>query len=633
MRLTLIFANLLMSTIMPTDAAMLPSAAVAPVRGVAAVAPQHRPAVAALTATAATPSTAAMPATTGDDALALYHKIQNCAEQDTKLGRAVAGAVEVLSQALRLYGDDALVTSFNGGKDAVVVLHLARAVSAGVAAQAAAQAADGHPAPPPPPPPGLRVIYFEQRDEFAEVDAFVHECVARYGLRLVSYDNTPFAEGLQKCIGEHGSRAFVLGTRSTDPNAAGQESFAPSSNWMPPFMRVNPILGWGYAEVWEFLRHFSLPYCSLYEVGYTSLGKRSDTAPNPALLKPDGSYAPAWELSEELLERAGRDAKLELPLHPAEAAAARGEPIEARTAALLVIGDEILSGKTPEANGYEAARALKACGVTLRRVAVVADRLGEISTELSKMAAEFDIVMTSGGLGPTHDDITVRATAAGLRRPYERNAQMEATIRAKLADTVQDEVVTKMSTLPRGALLRQPPNAEESWPILQCANVFVLPGVPHLFLSKVRDAAPLSPPPARPHTPHLSPPLLVPSSRQLGVICEHFLRGAPPAAQRKLLLRVEELSLVTALNEVVAAHQTVHFGSYPRDGSDDGVLTIITLEAPDEAELDAAVDALLATLPPDAVARVSSADEPFDSPPTSPVMQPATKAAPPPAAV
>ena len=120
------------------------------------------------------------------------------------------------------------------------------------------------------------LAYFEQRDEFAEVDAFVHECVARYGLRLVSYDNTPFAEGLQKCIGEHGSRAFVLGTRSTDPNAAGQESFAPSSNWMPPFMRVNPILGWGYAEVWEFLRHFSLPYCSLYEVGYTSLGKRSE---------------------------------------------------------------------------------------------------------------------------------------------------------------------------------------------------------------------------------------------------------------------------------------------------------------------------------------------------------------------
>ena len=146
-------------------------------------------------------------------------------------------------------------------------------------------------------------------------------------------------------------------------------------------MRVNPILGWGYAEVWEFLRHFSLPYCSLYEVGYTSLGKRSDTAPNPALLKPDGSYAPAWELSEELLERAGRDAKLKLPLHPAEAAAARGEPIEARTAALLVIGDEILWEDARRRTATRR-RARSRRGVTLRRVAVVADRLGEISTEL-----------------------------------------------------------------------------------------------------------------------------------------------------------------------------------------------------------------------------------------------------------
>ena len=156
---------------------------------------------------------------------------------------------------------------------------------------------------------------------------------------------------------------------------------------------------------------------------------------------------------------------------------------------------------------------------------------------------------------------------------------------------------------------------------------------PPLPLEGARRRPALSSSRQTPHPTPLTPPSPVPSSRQLGVICEHFLRGAPPAAQRKLLLRVEELSLVTALNEVVAAHQTVHFGSYPRDGSDDGVLTIITLEAPDEAELDAAVDALLATLPPDAVARVSSADEPFDSPPTSPVMQPATKAAPPPAAV
>ena len=66
-----------------------------------------------------------------------------------------------------------------------------------------------------------------------------------------------FAQGIANCIEEHGSKAFVLGTRKADPNAGGQQFFEPSSDWMPPFMRVNPILGWGYAEVWEFLRHFS----------------------------------------------------------------------------------------------------------------------------------------------------------------------------------------------------------------------------------------------------------------------------------------------------------------------------------------------------------------------------------------
>ena len=78
----------------------------------------------------------------------------------------------------------------------------------------------------------------------------------------------------------------MLGTRATDPNAKGQQDFAPSSDWMPPFMRVNPVIYWSYADVWEFLQRFELPICCLYERGYTSLGKRSDTQPNPALLRP-----------------------------------------------------------------------------------------------------------------------------------------------------------------------------------------------------------------------------------------------------------------------------------------------------------------------------------------------------------
>jgi FAD synthetase len=61
---------------------------------------------------------------------------------------------------------------------------------------------------------------------------------------MYSYSNLSFAPGLERCISESGARAFVLGTREGDPNSKGQEAFAPSSDWMPPFMRVNPVIRW-----------------------------------------------------------------------------------------------------------------------------------------------------------------------------------------------------------------------------------------------------------------------------------------------------------------------------------------------------------------------------------------------------
>ena len=79
---------------------------------------------------------------------------------------------------------------------------------------------------------------------------------------------------------------------------------------------VNPIIDWDYGHVWHFLRLFQLPYCSLYDIGYTSLGKQSDTRPNPALWHPKdgespsakhgGEYWPAYRLSDASQERAGR---------------------------------------------------------------------------------------------------------------------------------------------------------------------------------------------------------------------------------------------------------------------------------------------------------------------------------------
>jgi FAD synthetase len=68
--------------------------------------------------------------------------------------------------------------------------------------------------------------------------------------------------------------------RSHDPNSAEQSVFCPSSDGWPPFMRINPIFDWGYHDVWSFLLTTRVPYCCLYEHGYTSLGGRSNTQPN-----------------------------------------------------------------------------------------------------------------------------------------------------------------------------------------------------------------------------------------------------------------------------------------------------------------------------------------------------------------
>ena len=258
--------------------------------------PPQAPRPPAMVAAAATCAGALAPAAELHGALVAY-------DGDAQLKARIESALRVLEDAFRVFGGDAVYASFNGGKDACVILHLLRA-----ARHARALKAGASPTP--------RLVFFDASDDFDEVRRFVADtcdAVASAGDVVVEPMalDVGFVAGLEDLVARSKPRplAFVLGTRRGDPNCGDQKAFEPSSDWMPPFMRVNPILDWTYGDVWAFLRAFDLPYCALYDGGYTSLGSVPTTSRNPALLGDGGAYKPAHLLEDWSLERAGRVSK------------------------------------------------------------------------------------------------------------------------------------------------------------------------------------------------------------------------------------------------------------------------------------------------------------------------------------
>ena len=139
-----------------------------------------------------------------------------------------------------------------------------------------------------------------------------------------------------------------------------------------------------------------------------------------------------------------------------------------RTCALVVIGNEILSGKVQDSNAYFAACELRKLGVSLLRVAVIPDEIPIIAEEVAYCSARFDIVITSGGVGPTHDDLTMEGVAAAFKRKLILHPDLERLIRSHFSDRVNSAGL-KMAEVPEGPVLNEA--GDIRFPTVQIENV------------------------------------------------------------------------------------------------------------------------------------------------------------------
>lgn len=244
-----------------------------------------------------------------------------------------------------------------------------------------------------------------------------------------------------------------------------------------------------------------------------------------------------------------------------------------RTAAALIIGNELLSGKVQDANTVVLARELRSLGIELRRVVVVPDEPDAITNEVTGLRASHDLLFTSGGVGPTHDDITMACVARALGRRVIRDERVVALIRAHYQDRLTDGHL-HMADIVEGTDLAFGDDPI-SWPAFLVENVVVLPGIPELFRVKI------------------------------AAVRERIRGSEAGYVLRSVYLRCDEGTLKPYLDVVVAAHPAVQVGSYPLfRGADYSVR--VTFDGRDEAKVRAAAEALVAAIPAEYVVRTEA---------------------------
>lgn len=155
-------------------------------------------------------------------------------------------------------------------------------------------------------------IYVQPENPFDEIEEFVAACERQYDIQMQVYRGKLKITLEKLCRDMPQLKACILGTRRTDPYCENMKTFQKTDHGWPDLMRISPLLDWTCDNIWDYLLENRVPYCTLYDRGFTSIGDKTNTIPNPYLRYVDEKtgktgFKPAYELKNgDALERAGR---------------------------------------------------------------------------------------------------------------------------------------------------------------------------------------------------------------------------------------------------------------------------------------------------------------------------------------
>jgi molybdenum cofactor synthesis domain-containing protein len=231
------------------------------------------------------------------------------------------------------------------------------------------------------------------------------------------------------------------------------------------------------------------------------------------------------------------------------------------TSGIIIIGDEILSGMVQDQNAFFMAGELKSLGVALRRIVVTPDEIEEIAKTVKGFSEEFDYVFTSGGVGPTHDDVTIEGVSRAFGVRTVPNAFLLDLLAQRYGEKIPRER-RKTVLVPEGAELIKVDGLK--FPLLKFRNVYIFPGIPKLLREKF-------------------------TALESGFQGESLYL-------KKVSVDEEESQITALLNRVVNRHNGVKIGSYPVQAGRCHN-TLVTFESLDKVHLQEAIDAFVGALP------------------------------------